>query len=177
MLRGRLVEIRPLVEADAEALLALRVRSRSYLEPWEPSRDDSWLTAGAQLEDARRSAELWEQGRAYHFAILAGGALVGRVALNEVVRGVFQNAYLGYFVDEAAAGRGYATEAVRLAVRFAFEHAGLHRVQAAVVPRNAASARVLEKAGFHEEGLARRYLLINGAWEDHRIFAITAEEL
>src|SRR5207342_3877462 len=114
--------------------------------------------------------------RRYAFGIFAP-ALVGRVALNEVVRGVFGNAYLGYFVDEAVNGRGYATEAVRLAVRFAFAEASLHRVQAAVVPRNTASVRVLEKAGFREEGYAERYLCINGVWEDHRIFAITSEDL
>ena len=89
---------------------------------------------------------------------------MGRVALNEVVRGVFGNAYLGYFVDEAVNGRGYATEAVRRTVRFAFDELRLHRVQAAVVPRNAGSVRVLEKAGFREEGYAERYLCINGVW-------------
>ena len=93
--------------------------------------------------------------------------------LNAVVRGVFQNAYLGYAVAEAANGRGYATQAVREATRIGFGELGLHRIQAAVIPRNAGSVRVLEKAGFRREGFAERYLLINGTWEDHILFAVT----
>ena len=88
----------------------------------------------------------------------------------------FESAYLGYSVSERHNGRGYATEAVRQVLAVAFEELGLHRVQAAVMPINLASIRVLEKAGFREEGLALRYLQINGVWEDHKLFALTAEE-
>jgi [ribosomal protein S5]-alanine N-acetyltransferase len=98
------------------------------------------------------------------------------VALSSVIRGAFQNAYLGWSLDEAHGGRGFASEAVRLLIDFAFEDAGLHRVQAAVIPRNVASLRVAEKVGLRKEGFARRYLKINGVWEDHKLFAITSEE-
>jgi ribosomal-protein-alanine N-acetyltransferase len=104
------------------------------------------------------------------------GAIVGRVALGGVLRGAFQNAYLGYWVDEDRQNRGLMTEAVAAATAFAFGPAGLHRVQAAVMPRNVASQRVLEKAGYRQEGLAQRYLCIAGQWEDHLLFATTAEE-
>jgi ribosomal-protein-alanine N-acetyltransferase len=171
-----LISLRPLEPEDAPALLELRVRNRAFLEPWEPVRDESWYTLAAQQADIASGIEGARADRRYALGIFAP-ALVGRVALNEIVRGVFGNAYLGYFVDEAVNGRGYATEAVRQAVRFGFDEAGLHRVQAAVVPRNAASVRVLEKAGFREEGYAERYICINGVWEDHRIFAVTREEL
>lgn len=97
------------------------------------------------------------------------------MALSNVSRGAWQSATLGYYIDEAHTGRGFATEAVLLALQFAFE-IGLHRVQAAVLPRNVASRRVLEKAGFHREGHSTRYLQINGVWEDHEMFAITAED-
>jgi [ribosomal protein S5]-alanine N-acetyltransferase len=117
-----------------------------------------------------------EAGRGYAFGIFDAGGLVGYANLNAVVRGVFQNAYLGYAVAEKANGRGYATEAVRAAVRIAFEELGLHRVQAAVMPRNVGSIRVLEKAGFRREGLAEGYLLINGTWEDQVLFAVTRDE-
>jgi len=170
-----LISLRRLEPADAPALLDLRVRNRAFLEPWEPVRDESWYTLAAQQADIAAAIEGARTDRSYAFGVFAPG-LVGRVALNEVVRGVFGNAYLGYFVAQEVNGRGYATEAVRQAVRFAFGQARLHRVQAAVVPRNAASARVLEKAGFREEGYAERYLCINGVWEDHRIFALTSEE-
>jgi len=92
------------------------------------------------------------------------------------VRAAWQNCTIGYFVDQSRNGRGYATEAVGLASGFAFGEGGLHRVQAAVMPRNAASIRVVEKNGYRFEGLARRYLQINGLWEDHNIYAMTAEE-
>ncbi len=171
-----LISLRPLEPADAPALLELRVRNRVFLEPWEPVRDEFWYTLEAQRADIAAGIEGARADRRFALGIFAP-ELVGRVALNEVVRGVFGNAYLGYFVDEAVNGRGYATEAVRQTVRFAFDEVGLHRVQAAVVPRNAGSVRVLEKAGFREEGYAERYLCINGVWEDHRIFAITREEV
>ena len=171
-----LISLRALAPPDAQALLDLRVRNREFFEPWEPQRDESWYTLAAQRADIAAGIAVARDDRGYSFGIF-DPALVGRVALNAVVRGVFGNAYLGYFVAEAVNGRGYATEAVRGAVRFAFAEAGLHRVQAAVVPRNPGSARVLEKAGFREEGYAERYLCINGVWEDHRIFAITSEEV
>ena len=84
---------------------------------------------------------------------------------------------MGYFLDQARGGRGLASEAVALALRFAFGPARLHRVQAAVMPHNVRSARVLEKNGFRREGFAPRYLRLDGAWQDHDLFAITAEEL
>jgi [ribosomal protein S5]-alanine N-acetyltransferase len=171
-----LISLQPLEPADAPAMLDLRLRNRDFFEAWEPERDESWYTLAAQEDDIAGGIEGARADRRYVFGIF-DPALVGRIALNEVVRGVFGNAYLGYFVDEAVNGRGYATEAVRQAVRFAFGEAGLHRVQAAVVPRNVASVRVLEKARFREEGYAERYLCIRGVWEDHRIFAITREEI
>ena len=100
----------------------------------------------------------------------------GAAQLSGISGAPFANAHLGYFVSEAHNGRGYATEAVRQAVEHAFAELGLHRVQAAVMPRNTASIRVLEKAGFREEGLALRYLKIAGVWEDHTLFAVTLEE-
>ncbi len=102
--------------------------------------------------------------------------LIGRVALANVVLGSWRNATLGYWIDQASNSRGHATEAVLLALAFAFDDLSLHRVQPAVMPRNTRSIRVVEKCGFRDEGLALRYLQINGVWEDHRIFAMTAED-
>ena len=171
-----MVTIRPLELADAPAMLGLRLRNRAFLEPWEPLRDERWFTLGAQEETIAVVLRERDEGRALPFAIEVDGSVAGGVNLNVLVRGVFDNAYLGYWLDEGHGGRGVATEAVRLAVEHAFGVAGLHRVQAAVIPRNAPSLRVLEKLGFREEGYAERYLRINGVWEDHRIFAVTREE-
>ena len=120
-----------------------------------------------------------EAGVAYGFAIVEGSSprpIVGIVTLSMVVRAAWQNGNLGYWVLESRGRRGYATEAVRLVLAFAFDTLALHRVQAGVMPRNLRSIRVLEKNGFRREGLAERYLRIAGRWEDHVIFAITSEE-
>jgi [ribosomal protein S5]-alanine N-acetyltransferase len=170
------VGIRPLELSDAPALLALRLGSRAHLEPWEPSRDARFYTLAAQEESLAATLAEREEGRVLPFAILSDGAVVGGVTLGVIVRGVFENAYLGYWIGAGHAGRGITTEAVRQAVTHGFEVAGLHRVQAGVIPRNEPSLRVLAKLGFREEGLALRYLRINGSWEDHKLFAVTQEE-
>lgn len=101
---------------------------------------------------------------------------VGEVNLSAVQRGPFQNAYLGYWVDEALAGNGYVPESVVVVLRFAFEVLDLHRAQVSIIPRNYPSRRVVEKLGLRDEGTALRYLEIAGVWEDHVRYAITAEE-
>ena len=173
---GDRVEIRPFVPEDAEEMLALALANRTHLEPWEPLRDSASFTFEGQRTVLERAVAMREADQGYRFAIVSGSRIVGAVGLNEVVRGSFQNAYVGYWVAGDATGRGYATAGVRLVVDFAFEEARLHRVQAAVMPRNAASMRVIEKLGFRREGEALRYLRIAGAWEDHLIFAVTSEE-
>ena len=171
------VRIRPLVPADADELTALRARNRAFLAPWEPRRDEDWDRPEAERERLERAVQERASGRSYAFGIaLADGALVGTVTLTEIVRGPFANAYLGYWVDQGHGGRGYATAAVAQVVDFAFGAAGIHRLQAAVMPRNLGSVRVLERTGFRREGLALDYLEIDGAWEDHLIFALTAAD-
>jgi [ribosomal protein S5]-alanine N-acetyltransferase len=169
------IYLRELDVADAEAILEILLRDRAFLDQWEPTRPDGFYTLERHRE---RIAALREAEDCADFGIFLadGDELVGRIQLSGIARGPFQNAYLGYFVSERHNGRGYATEAVRQAVEAAFGELGLHRVQAAVIPRNAASIRVLEKAGFREEGHARRYLQIAGVWEDHKLYAVTAEE-
>ena len=168
------VELRLPEAGDVEAFLDLVVRNRDHFRPYEPRRPPAYFTLAGQRDQiaaAQRQARLGER---YEFGIWEnGGGLVGRISLGGISRGALQNAYLGYGVDKEHGGRGIATQAVKLAVGVAFEELGLHRVQAAVVPENRASARVLEKAGFREEGLARRYLFLDGQWKDHRMFALT----
>jgi ribosomal-protein-alanine N-acetyltransferase len=169
--------VRALRPEDAAALQEFRAANREFLRAWEPVRDESYYTleAAAAAIEAQQADRAADRGYAFGIFDVRGG-LVGYVNLNAIVRGVFQNAYLGYAVAEAANGRGYATEAVREATRIGFEELELHRIQAAVIPRNGGSIRVLEKAGFRREGFAQRYLLINGAWEDHILFAVTSGE-
>jgi len=178
-LEERPTAIRPFARGDVDALLEVRLRNREFMEPWEPIRDESFYSRSAQAREITLDTEAWVHGTGYAFAILDADdedRLIGRVALSNVVRGVWQNATLGYFVDSAANGRGHCTRAVLLTCRFAFEHAGLHRVQPAIMPHNKRSLRVVEKAGFRLEGQARRYLKIDGDWRDHDIYAMTRED-
>lgn len=171
--------IRPTTPDDAAEQLARRRDNRHHTEPWDPMREESFYTLPGQRLELDLDQRAWSAGTAYAFAILATDAddrIIGRVALSNVIRGPWQNATLGYWVEQTACGRGHATRAVGLILRFAFEYAGLHRVQPAIVPRNTASVRVAEKAGFRFEGLALRYLKIAGRWEDHRIYALTVED-
>jgi ribosomal-protein-alanine N-acetyltransferase len=172
------VYIRPLERDDAPALLDLRVRNRAAFQPFEPIQGERHYTLAGQRDEIAQCANDARLDRRYAFGIFLspGGDIVGRIALSNVARGAWQNATIGYYVDGRHQGRGYATEAIRLVLRFAFKEADLHRVQAGVVPENRASARVLEKAGFRPEGLAARYININGRWRDHLIFAITRED-
>jgi ribosomal-protein-alanine N-acetyltransferase len=171
--------IRPFTRGDIDALLEIRVRNREFMEPWEPVRDRSFYTRAAQAREITLDTEAWVHGTGYAFAVLDSDdrdRLIGRIALSNVVRGVWQNATLGYFVDSAANGRGHCTRGVVLVCEFAFEHAGLHRVQPAIMPHNARSQRVAQKAGFRLEGRAERYLKIDGEWRDHDIYAMTRED-
>jgi [ribosomal protein S5]-alanine N-acetyltransferase len=171
--------IRPTEPGDARTQLALRVANRDHTGPWDPVRDESFYTEAGQRLELDLDQRSWSAGTAYAFAVLdvdMGDRLIGRVALSNVVRGPWQNATLGYWIDRDAVGRGHASRAVRLALGYAFDHVGLHRVQPAIIPRNSASRRVAEKVGFRHEGRALRYLKINGVWEDHDIYALTAED-
>ncbi|NGZ74187.1 GNAT family N-acetyltransferase [Saccharibacillus alkalitolerans] len=177
MLTERL-ELRPFAIEEAEELLALRLENREFLEPLEPIRSAGYLTLAGQKTEIMQSEQGRIRDQAYIYAIRqrGNGRLIGRAALTGIARGPFQNASLGYFLDQAHNGQGYMTEAVIGVLELAFGKHGLHRVQAGVMPRNIPSQRVLEKAGFRREGLAERYLKINGVWEDHVLFGITAED-
>jgi len=170
------VSLRPWESVDAADALDFYMRNREHLAPWEPLRTDAFFTLDHHAE-ARRASELERlNGRGYGYAVMLDDRLAGRASLSEVSRGAFQSAYCGYLTDAALCGRGVATRAVAQLLRLAFVDLRLHRVQAAVMPRNAPSQRVLEKNAFMRIGMSPRYLFINGAWEDHILYAITLED-
>jgi ribosomal-protein-alanine N-acetyltransferase len=177
---GRRVVLRPLVLDDFPGWREVRRRNAEWLLKWEPmriagapdpveSRDAFAIRCGAR----QRERQL---GTGYGYGIFVDGAFAGEINLSIVQRGPFQSSYLGYWIDEAHAGKGLMPEAVVCMVRSAFEDLSLHRVQISIIPRNAPSRRVVEKLEIRNEGLAERYLEINGVWEDHLRFAITQEE-
>ena len=160
----------PASPALAPALAEYYVRNRTFLRPFEPERETSFFTAGGQRLLLEQEADAAREDRGYRLYLSLRdrpGAIVGMAALNNVVRGAFQSSFLGYKLDGSLQGRGYMTEAVRAVCRIAFTELGLHRLEANIMPRNLPSLRVAEKAGFSSEGLARKYLSINGGWEDH----------
>ena len=178
-LMGRRINLRTLADTDYEAWYEVRSRCRGWLVPWEPRPQGAPLPAEDRGSFAARCAirERERQlGTGYGFGIFVDGRFAGEVTLSSIQRGPFQSAYIGYWVDQALAGRGYVPEAVVMTLHFAFEALGLHRVEISIIPRNGASRRVMEKLDVRMEGVAVRFLEIDGTWEDHCRFAMTAEE-
>ncbi len=179
-LSGRRVGLRPLLASDFEQWREVRRRCRDWLTKWEPSvpsgRPD--VVEDRRAFAARCGARERERqlGTGYGFGVFVGSRFCGEINLNSIQRGPFQNAYIGYWMDEACAGNSYTPEAAAVLFQFAFEEVRLHRLQIAIIPRNRASRRVVEKLGIRSEGIAVRYLEINGVWEDHVRYAITTEE-
>lgn len=181
VLHGRRVDLRPLKGSDWDAWRDVRIHSRNWLEPWEPHGEPGAPDPIVDPEAFRARCGAWERQRqfdaAYGFGIfLRKGPFVGEVSLGSVQRGPFQSANVGYWIDERHAGCGYMPEAVAVVLRFAFDELHLHRVEAAIVPRNARSRRVAEKLAMRDEGVSERFLQIRGIWEDHVRYAITAED-
>jgi [ribosomal protein S5]-alanine N-acetyltransferase len=179
-LYGRRVLLRPLVPSDFPQWSEVRVRNEDWLLPWEPRRlpnmpDPSRSRDAFGLRCTARERER-QIGTGYGFGIFVDGGFAGEVNLNNVQRGAFQNGYVGYWIDRGKAGSGYMPESVAVVLRYGFEELRLHRLQIAIIPRNRNSRRVVEKLRLREEGVALRYLEINGVWEDHVRYAITAEE-
>ena len=177
---GRRVLLRPLVAADFPQWSEVRIRNERWLLPWEPQRivGQPDPTRDREAFAVRCSARERERqlGTGYGFGIFVDGAFAGEINLNSVQRGPFQNAYVGYWIDKAKAGNSYMPECVVVICKFGFEDLRLHRLQIAIIPRNANSRKVVAKLGLREEGVALRYLEINGVWEDHVRYAITCEE-
>jgi ribosomal-protein-alanine N-acetyltransferase len=174
------VVLRPLVAADFAMWQDVRRRCGEWLTRWEPrpAPGQPDTVEDGQAFQSRCSVRLREiqLGTGFGFGIFVDGILRGEVNLNTIHRGARQNAYIGYWIDQTVAGQGYMPESVVAVLRFAFDDLHLHRVQIAIVPRNTSSRRVVEKLDLREEGVALRYLQINGVWEDHIRYAITAEE-
>lgn len=178
IIRGSGLWLRPPIASDYAAWAQLRAQSRAHLTPWEPqwSRDELTRTAFRRRlrHYFRESRE--DLGYAF-FAFRAGDdVLLGGITLSNVRRGVSQAVSLGYWMGEPFVRRGHMTNAVRAVLSYAFDELHLHRVEAACLPFNAGSIRVLENNGFTREGLARRYLKIDGEWRDHLLFAKLSDD-
>ena len=171
------VTLRPLRASDATAWADVRRRNAAWLVPWDatvPPGGEARPTTFRQL--VRRLRRMAREGTTMPFAIDVDGRFAGQLTVNNIVRGSAMFCSMGYWLDRDAAGRGVMPRAVAMAIDHCFFTAGLHRVEIAIRPENTNSLRVVEKLGIREIGYAPRYLHIDGAWRDHRIYAITVEE-
>lgn len=177
-LDASLVFMRPAQAADWEEWATLRDRSRDFLTRWEPTWPPDALARSAFQRRVKRQAQEWRRDEGYSFLVFerTTGQLVGGIGLSNVRRGVAQMATMGYWVGRPYARRGYTSEAARLALGFAFNQLGLHRVEAACLPDNEASQGLLDKVGFVREGYARGYLRIDGRWADHVLFGLLRDQ-
>jgi [ribosomal protein S5]-alanine N-acetyltransferase len=185
-LRESAVVLQPLRMRDGPAWLEVRLRNERWLAPWEATPPAlAWTAQGwaarhtmsayaSMLRSLRRQARA---GTTLPFAIWSENRLVGQLTVGNVVRGALNGAYIGYWVDEAVAGRGIMPTAIALVADHCFRDVGLHRLEANIRPENAASRRVVEKLGFVEEGLHRGYLMIDGAYRDHICYALLAQDV
>jgi ribosomal-protein-alanine N-acetyltransferase len=169
------VAVRLVTQQDAPRLTQLLVENREFLAPWDPERGEEYFTEETQRRLLADALLRHGQDRALPLVVLADGAVVGRVNVNDIVRGPFLSGHLGYWVARSVTGRGVATAAVTATVELAFGELGLHRLQAGTLVHNHASRRVLSRCGFQLIGLAPRYLQIAGRWQDHLLHQRLAE--
>ena len=172
------VTLRPVRRSDARAWRDARRRNATWLSPWDatvPPGGDARPTTFPAL--VRRLAKAARSGTTYPFVIEVDGRFAGQVSINNIVRGSAQFASVGYWIDQQFAGHGVMPRAVAMAADHCFFTAHLHRLEICIRPENTNSLRVVEKLGIREIGYAPRFLHIDGAWRDHRIFAITKEEV
>lgn len=179
-LRTNRLVLRPLTSADFDAWSEVRRRCATWLTVWEPQRVEGAPdpSRDRQAFAARCSARERERqlGTGYAYGMFFRSRFVGEINVSNAQRGPFMSAQIGYWVDEQYAGIGLVPEGLVAVMGDVFDRIGLHRIEIAIIPRNTRSIRVVEKLGIRFEGVAERYLEINGAWEDHARFAITAEE-
>ncbi len=172
------VGLRPIRRRDASRWEQLRQDNLQWLGPWESTRPPEG--AGRSMGYRELVSDLIHQGRdgrGLPFVMTYDGEMVGQLTVTGITWGSARWAQVGYWIDEAHAGRGITTQAVAMACDHCLLTMGLHRIEVAIRPENTSSLRIVEKLGFSQIGLAPRYLHINGQWRDHLLFAITAEEV
>lgn len=178
LIEGEGVVLRMPHMSDFAAWSSLREQSRAFLTPWEPIWPPYDLTRGSFRRRIRRYQRDVREDSAYPFLVFRAGdrVLLGGLSLSNIRRGVTQTASLGYWMGAPYAGKGHMSAAVRALLPFAHGALGLRRIEAACLPSNTPSIRLLERAGFRREGYGRQYLCINGSWQDHLLYARLATD-
>jgi ribosomal-protein-alanine N-acetyltransferase len=174
---GQRVYLRHFCAADRAEWSRLRDDNEDFLRPWEPTPPggDDWLPSDIAFSSILATTDT-PQSQRFAICLIEDNRIVGQLSLNNIVRGAAQHACAGYWIASSHARRGLMTEALRLALAYAFEVLSLHRVEAHIIPRNAPSKALVRRIGFRYEGLARGCIRVAGNWEDHERWGITAEE-
>jgi ribosomal-protein-alanine N-acetyltransferase len=154
---------------------AVRASSREFLTPWEPLWGPAHLTEEGYHDRFLKSDN--DGSRTFFLLRQEDGQLMGGVTIANIRHGVALSASVGYWLARPYTGQGYMTEALRRLVGFCFDDLYLHRIEAACIPENTASRKVVTSVGFREEGLARQYLKINGQWRDHVLYGLLREDV
>ena len=178
LLEGKNCYLRILTEEDATIFTKLLIANKRYWSIFEPRQEPSFYTVAVQRDKIKESLYQMRDRREYNFGIFKSDTnqLIGHISLYSIKRLPFSSGFIGYSIDERQTGKGIGSEAVRLVTEFAFDRVALHRVEAYVSPRNKGSINVLERSGYHLEGLLRQLLYINGVWEDHYMFSMIEDD-
>lgn len=161
-----------------DEILDFRIRNRAFLKPWLPLQIEQAFHRDFYLDFLKSEEKEWKAGRTFRFLVSLQedpDRIIGDIRFSSVIRGAFQNTFLGYVQDEHACGHGYMQEALTKGIWYMFALEELHRVQANIMPSNMPSLKLVERIGFQEVGYSPRYLNINGEWEDHKHFALLNE--
>ncbi len=174
--------LKVLDDSYSEKVLDYFDRNRDFLSKWEPIREDEFYTLEFHKLQLSNEFQRIKEGELFKVWIFEKDdkyfeKVLGSIAINEIIRGCFHSCFLGYRMDKSKINKGYITEGVKKIIDYAFDELKLHRIEANIIPRNTASLRVVEKLGFYNEGLAIKYLNINGRWEDHIHMVIRNEAM
>ncbi|MCR8843318.1 GNAT family N-acetyltransferase [Paenibacillus sp. SC116] len=171
------VSLQVIDEISSKEVLDFVIRNKDFLKPWEVERNADYYSIAYHESLLHDEYRKMQEGSLFKVWLFKDEAIIGSIALSNIVRGAFQSCHLGYRLDERELGKGIMTEALRVVIKYAFQELQLHRIEANIMPRNKASIGVVEKLGFEHEGIARKYLKINGAWEDHIHMVLLNEEM
>lgn len=172
--------LKVLDKSYAALVLDYYLRNKFFLEEWESIKSEEFYTK--QYQEEQLDKELYNienksSLRLWIFKKQDDSRIIGSVGFNNIVRGAFLSCHLGYKSDKDEINKGYITEAIQKGIGIMFNEFGLHRIEANIMPKNKRSLRVVEKLGFYNEGLAFKYLKINGKWEDHIHMVLLNENL
>jgi len=173
------LHIKSLEKMDSDMFYDFLIRNYDFFIPWSPKYDEDHRKKEIHNVKMDNMVKEFNAGRTIKFFLFKKddpGRIIGTTVLANIVRGPFLSCFLGYRVDGQENGMGYASEAIKKVVEYAFNELGLHRIEANIIPRNTASLRVMEKLGFTYEGTSKNYLQINGVWEDHKHFVMLNED-